>query len=38
MAVLHAASRSRLYAYVVLSLACGARTEELRAVAWRTWT
>jgi integrase len=34
VAVLHAASRSRLYAYVVLSLACGARTEELRAVTW----
>lgn len=34
VAVLDAAAKSRLYAYVVLSLACGARTEELRAVTW----
>lgn len=34
VAVLDAAAKPRLYAYVVLSLACGARTEELRDVTW----
>ncbi|MEZ0077461.1 tyrosine recombinase XerC [Planotetraspora sp. GP83] len=34
VAVLAAAERSRLYAYVVLSLLIGARTEELRALVW----
>jgi len=33
-AVLTAAERSRLYAYVVLSILLGARTEELRALTW----
>ncbi|WP_433413227.1 site-specific integrase [Microtetraspora malaysiensis] len=33
-AILAAAEHSRLYAYVVLSLLIGARTEELRALAW----
>jgi integrase len=33
-AVLAAAEESRLYAYVVLSLLTGARTEELRALTW----
>jgi integrase len=33
-AVLSAAEDSRLYAYVVLSLLTGARTEELRALTW----
>jgi integrase len=33
-AVLSAAERSRLYAYVVLSILLGARTEELRALTW----
>ncbi|MFF3669904.1 tyrosine-type recombinase/integrase [Microtetraspora malaysiensis] len=33
-AILAAAERSRLYAYVVLSLLIGARTEELRALVW----
>ena len=34
VAVLHAEAESRLHAYVVLFLVCGARTEELRAVTW----
>jgi len=34
-AVLSAAERSRLHAYVVLSLLTGARTEELRALTWK---
>ncbi|MFI5491363.1 tyrosine recombinase XerC [Actinoplanes sp. NPDC051859] len=33
-AVLNAAEETRLYAYVVLSLLLGARTEELRALTW----
>jgi integrase len=33
-AVLNAAEDSRLYAYIVLSLLTGARTEELRALTW----
>lgn len=33
-AVLKAAESSRMYAYVVLSLLTGARTEELRALTW----
>jgi integrase len=33
-AVLRAAERSPLYAYIVLSLLTGARTEELRALTW----
>lgn len=33
-AVLSTAENSRLYAYVVLSLLTGARTEELRALTW----
>ncbi|MDG4818253.1 tyrosine-type recombinase/integrase [Micromonospora sp. WMMD956] len=33
-AILAAAEDSRLYAYVVLSLLTGARTEELRALTW----
>ena len=33
-AVINAASESRLYAYIVLSLLIGARTEELRALRW----
>jgi integrase len=33
-AVLHAAESTRLWAYVVLSLLIGARTEELRALTW----
>ncbi|GAA4211534.1 site-specific integrase [Microbispora amethystogenes] len=33
-AILTAAESSRLYAYVVLSLLIGARTEELRALVW----
>ncbi|MFD0884084.1 tyrosine-type recombinase/integrase [Streptosporangium algeriense] len=33
-AVLKAAEGSRMYAYVVLSLLTGARTEELRALTW----
>ena len=33
-AVIKAASESRLYAYIVLSLLIGARTEELRALRW----
>ncbi|WP_067504074.1 tyrosine recombinase XerC [Actinoplanes sp. TFC3] len=33
-ALLNAAEDSRLYAYVVLSLLTGARTEELRALTW----
>jgi integrase len=33
-AVLEAAERSRLYAYVVVSMLTGARTEELRALTW----
>ena len=33
-AVLNAAENTRLYAYVVLSLLTGARTEELRALTW----
>lgn len=33
-AVLSAASRSRLHAYIVLSLLTGIRTEEARALAW----
>jgi integrase len=35
MAVITAAAESRLYAYIVLSLLIGARTEELRALRWR---
>ncbi|MGW0802745.1 tyrosine-type recombinase/integrase [Nonomuraea sp. NPDC002799] len=34
-ALLDAAEGTRLYAYVVLSLLIGARTEELRALTWR---
>ncbi|MFI6294943.1 tyrosine recombinase XerC [Nonomuraea sp. NPDC050790] len=34
-AILDAAEDSRLYAYVVLSLLIGARTEELRALTWK---
>ena len=34
MAVIAAASGSRLHAYIVLSLLIGARTEELRALRW----
>ena len=34
VAVLDAAAGTRLCAYVVLSLLCGARTEELRPVTW----
>ena len=34
MSVLDAAESSRMYAYVVLSLLTGARTEELRALTW----
>jgi integrase len=34
MAVIKAAAESRLYAYIVLSLLIGARTEELRALRW----
>ncbi|GAA4562206.1 tyrosine-type recombinase/integrase [Planotetraspora kaengkrachanensis] len=33
-AVLEAAEGSRMYAYIVLSLLTGARTEELRALTW----
>lgn len=33
-AVLKAAENSRMYAYIVLSLLTGARTEELRALTW----
>jgi hypothetical protein len=33
-AVINAAAESRLYAYIVLSLLIGARTEELRALRW----
>ena len=33
-AIIKAASESRLYAYIVLSLLIGARTEELRALRW----
>jgi integrase len=33
-AILKAAGNTRMYAYVVLSLLIGARTEELRALAW----
>jgi integrase len=33
-AVLKAAENSRVYAYIVLSLLTGARTEELRALTW----
>jgi integrase len=33
-AVLKAAESSRMYAYIVLSLLTGARTEELRALTW----
>jgi integrase len=33
-AILAAAERSRLYAYIVVSLLTGARTEELRALTW----
>ena len=33
-AVLAAAQQSRMYAYIVLSLLTGARTEELRALTW----
>ncbi|MET8054839.1 site-specific integrase, partial [Streptosporangium sp. NPDC005286] len=33
-AILKAASDTRMYAYVVLSLLIGARTEELRALVW----
>ncbi|WP_239514240.1 tyrosine recombinase XerC [Streptosporangium sp. 'caverna'] len=33
-AILKAAGDTRMYAYVVLSLLIGARTEELRALAW----
>ena len=33
-AVLQAASNSRLYTYIVVSLLTGARTEELRALTW----
>ncbi|WP_433352220.1 tyrosine-type recombinase/integrase [Microtetraspora malaysiensis] len=33
-AVLRAAEGSRMYAYIVLSLLTGARTEELRALTW----
>jgi len=33
-ALLEAAARSAMYAYVVLSLLIGARTEELRALTW----
>ena len=33
-AVLQAAARSRMYAYIVVSLLTGARTEELRALTW----
>lgn len=33
-AVINAAAESRLYAYLVLSLLIGARTEELRALRW----
>jgi len=32
--VLQAAARSRMYAYIVVSLLTGARTEELRALTW----
>ena len=32
--VINAAAESRLYAYIVLSLLIGARTEELRALRW----
>ncbi len=32
--IIKAASESRLYAYIVLSLLIGARTEELRALRW----
>ena len=34
-AIIKAAAESRLYAYIVLSLLIGARTEELRALRWR---
>jgi integrase len=34
MAVINGAAESRLYAYLVLSLLIGARTEELRALRW----
>jgi integrase len=34
VAVLQAAARSRMYAYIVVSLLTGARTEELRAFTW----
>jgi len=34
MAVINVAASSRLYAYIVLSLLTGARTEELRALRW----
>ena len=34
MAVINAAADSRFYAYIVLSLLIGARTEELRALRW----
>jgi integrase len=33
-AVLQAAARSRMHAYIVVSLLTGARTEELRALTW----
>jgi integrase len=33
-AVLQAAAHSRMYAYIVVSLLTGARTEELRALTW----
>ncbi|GAA2915659.1 hypothetical protein GCM10010517_81720 [Streptosporangium fragile] len=33
-AILKAAEGTRMYAYVVLSLLIGARTEELRALVW----
>lgn len=35
VAVLAAAEKSAIYAYIVLSLLIGARTEELRALRWR---
>jgi integrase len=34
LAVLRAAEKSRIYAYVVLSLLVGVRTEEARALRW----
>lgn len=33
-AILNAAERTRMYAYIVVSLLTGARTEELRALTW----